>query len=265
MKAGQLIAAAIGVAVLAGSFGCSSDSNPTSPNSNVTQQEADDVATQSVVAIDIFGDDFANAAISTPAAPSPGPARAARAQWDTSFVSGIGLSYQASRTFFDAADNQLPYYGPNAVRMRWNSHASGLLVTARDSATVGHGVVLDVRGIQSAADTLQLDGTSSDSLLNKFVSYDGLRTRIYNWRSVFNLVNVRFPKSQLATGPRPIGTLTMAISVDRLRTYNRLDVESHFDVTVVVILNGSDTAVLVVDGRYTYSWNVATGSVTRLP
>src|SRR6185436_9423318 len=117
---------------------------PASPQPAVSQQEADDVALQTLVAVGIFGDDFGNAVSSTPAGPAARPFRAA---WDTTITSGSGLTYQASRDFYDAANNLLPGYGPTAVRLRWTSHAGGLIVTPRDSCTVGHALVLDVRGI----------------------------------------------------------------------------------------------------------------------
>ena len=260
MKMLRSAVALLGIALIAGVNGCSDDSNPTSPEPNVSQQEADDVALQTLLTVNIFGDDLGNAISSTPAGPA---ARPFRAQWDTTITSGSGLTYQASRTFYDAANNALADYGPTAVRLRWTSHAAGLVVTPRDSVTIGHALLLDVRGIQSAVDTLQLDGSQSDSLLNKFTSYDGLRTRIYNWRSTLTLINVRFPKSQVVTGPRPTGLATLAIAVDRLRTYNRLDVESHFDVAVVIVFDGSTVAHVLVDGRYAYNWDLLTGEITR--
>ena len=260
MRALRFATVLFGIVLLAGVSGCSDDSNPTSPEPAVSQQEADDVALQTVVAVGIFSDDFGNAVSATPAGPA---ARPSRAMWDTTITSASGLTYQASRDFYDAADNVLPDYGPTAVRMRWMSHAGGLIVTPRDSCTVGHALVLDARGIQSTVDTLRLDGIQTDTLLNKFTSYDGMRTRIYNWRSILSLINVRFPKSQIVTGLRPTGLVTLAIAVDRLRTYNHLDIESHFDVAVVITFDGSTVARVLVDGRYAYNWNLLTGEITR--
>lgn len=260
MRVLRFAVALFGFALFAGVSGCSDDSNPAAPEPAVSHQEADDVALQTMVALSIFGDDFGNAVSATPAGPAARPFRAA---WDTTITSGSGLTYQASRDFYDAADNLLADYGPTAVRLRWTSHAGGLIVTPRDSCTVGHALVLDARGIQSTVDTLQLDGTQTDTLLNKFTSYDGTRTRIYNWRSSLQLVNVRFPKSQVVTGLRPTGLVTMAIAVDRLRTYDHLDIESHFDVVVVITFDGSTIAHVLVDGRYAYNWNLLTGEITR--
>jgi hypothetical protein len=261
MKAHTLHAAILATALVAGAIGCGKDkSNPAAPQPAVTQEEADDVAIQTQFTFNIFGDDLGTAVASTPAGPA---ARPARALWDTTFSNGGGLTYEASRTFYDAADNPLADYGPTAVRLRWMSHASGLIHTPRDSATVGHALTLDVRGIQASDDTLKLDGTSADTLLNKFHSFDGTRTRLYYWRSSLQIINVRFAKDQIPTGPRPIGTATMTIAVDRLRSYDRLDVASHFDVSVVVTFDGSGVAVLVVDGRYTYHWDLDSGDVTR--
>lgn len=91
--------------------------------------------------------------------------RMSRAAWDTTFTTTAGLSCEATRPFYDAADNLLPDYGPTAVRMNWASHASGFVQSLRDSATVGHALALDVRGIQPTTDTLRFDGVSTDTLL----------------------------------------------------------------------------------------------------
>jgi hypothetical protein len=255
------IAAVLGFALLVSVAGCGSD-NPAAPGGSVSHEEADDVATQSLLSVNLFGDELGAAVGSTSSAPLT---RMSQTAWDTTFTTPAGLTYEASRTFYDAADNLLPDYGPTAVRMNWVSHASGFVATLRDSATVGHALVLDVRGIQPTTDTLRFDGVSTDTLLNRFRSLDGTRTRFYFWRSALTLADIRFLKSQIQAGtPRPTGVATMAIAVDRLRSYDRFDVASHFEVTAVFTFDGTDLAGILVDGRYAYRWNLVTGVVTRV-
>jgi hypothetical protein len=135
----------------------------------------------------------------------------------------------------------------------------------RDTATVGRNAALDLRGIQAGQDTLRLDGTALDTLLNRFRSFDGTRTRYFYWTSGLTIANVRILKSTLQTGFLPVGgTVTLVVSADRLRSNNRTDVETHLNVTVVITFNGTQLVDLVVDGRYRYRWNVETDEVTRV-
>jgi hypothetical protein len=186
----------------------------------------------------------------------------ARAAWDTTIVWN-GLSYEASRIFYDALDNELPDYGPLAVRMRWTSRAYGAYQGPRDTATVGHDAVLDVRGIQVAQDTVRFDGVCRDTLLNTFRSLDGLRVRYFYWVSELTVDRVRILKSTLPGGYPIDGTATYVVSADRLRSNNRSDVEVHFDAVVVVTFNGTNEPEIVVNGTYRYRWNLQTGQITR--
>src|SRR5262245_43235131 len=141
MRKHELCAAMLAAVLIAGFTGCSSDDGPTTPPSaNLSAQEADDVALQTLVTVGIFGDDLGGAIGSTPAAPFPfgahrTPTLAVRPNttlWDTTFTTGNGLVYSASRTFFDASDVALPDYGPTATRVHWTSQASGLITGPRD-------------------------------------------------------------------------------------------------------------------------------------
>jgi len=240
--------------------GCSKDKTPTSPGNLAGQDAADDLALQTVASVTVTGADL-NAAVST--VPS-GAAAPARAQWDTTFTQG-GLTFVATRNFYDIANNQLSGYGPTAVKMTWTSHVYGTAVFPRDTATVNHRATIDVHGIQPARDTLQFDGGVFDTLTNRFRSYDGTRTRYGLWRSYFTIDNVRILKSAIAAGiGYPIaGTASFAVSLDRLRSNNVGDVESHVDATVLVTFNGSTLADVVVDGTYHYKWNLVNGQITR--
>ena len=237
----------------------------TAPGGGVDQQAADDIAIQATTGLTVVGGDVEFAMTTIPLAPQAGARQAtpARALWDTT-VTWNGITYQASRTFYDAAGGTLPDYGPLAVRMRWTSRAYGTYQGPRDTASVGHDALLDVRGIQAGQDTIRFDGTCRDTLQNTFRSLDGLRVRYFFWTSSTVVDAVRILKSTLPAGGWPLsGTVTYTVSADRLRSNDRADVEAHFDATVVVTFNGTNQPEIVVNGVWRYRWNMVTGAVTR--
>lgn len=242
--------------------GCTS--KVTAPTGTMTQQTADDIAVQAAANMGVLNGDL-QFAVSTSPQPAPSGARRARpvaALWDTTFVYG-GITFQASRSFYDALDNLLPGYGPLATRLRWTSRAYGTYQGPRDTAIVGHAAVLDIRGIEVGQDTLKLDGTCQDTLQNTFRSLDGLTTRYFLWISGMTVNTVRLLKSTYGSGGPLDGTVTFVASADRLRSNNRGDVDIHYDATVVITFNGTLAPEIVVNGSYHYHWNLATGSITR--
>ncbi len=244
--------------------GCGS--KVTAPGTAFTQQTADDIAVQAATSLTVVVGDVQVATGSTPSAPSAGASQVspARAAWDTT-VTWNGLTYEASRTFYDVLDNELPDYSPLAVRMRWTSRAYGTYEGPRDTASVGHAATLDFRGIQAGQDTVRLDGVCRDTLQNTFRSLDGLGVRTFYWVSSTAVDAVRILKSTYSSGGWPIsGTVSYAVSADRLRSNNRTDVEAHFEAVVVVTFNGTNEPEIVVNGTYRYRWNMQTGQVTRV-
>jgi hypothetical protein len=254
---GSLAALALATLLLAG---CSSDKSPTSPANPAAQDAADDVALQTVASLSLTASDLQVAVGTVP----QGAARPTRVQWDTTFTQG-GLTYVATRDFFDAGNNLLPGYDPTAVKMTWTSHVTGTVEFPRDTATVVHRATIDVHGIQAGQDTLHFDGGVFDTLTNRFRSYDGTRTRFGYWKSYVTIEDVRFLKSAIAAGLGfPIaGRVTFAVSLDRLRSNSITDVESHLDATVVVTFHGTALADIVVNGAWRYKWNLVSGQVTR--
>jgi hypothetical protein len=256
---GMVVTTLIGGVAIAG---CSK--KVVAPPATMNQSTADDFAVQTVASLELLGGDVAVAVGSTPPSANVSPRVAPmRAQWDTSFTQN-GLTYEASRTFYDALDIALPGWTPTAVRLHWTSRAYGTVEWPRDTATVGHASVLDVRGIQAGTDTLVFGGTCLDTLLNHFQSLDGLRIRDFYWQSSLSIAAVRILKSTLQTSAAPIaGTLTLQASADRLRSNNRNDVEAHFDVTVVVVFHPNGEADVTINGTYRYLWEVDTGFIVR--
>jgi hypothetical protein len=257
---GRMATFFLAVVLVAG--GCGSD--PASPPTGLSQGEADDFAVSTMTSLQLIGGDLEAVLGGTPlAASAPARVRPARALFDTTYVWN-GITWEASRTYYDAADQVLASYGPTAVRVHWTSRAYGTTEGQRDTSTIGRSGVLDVGGIHASQDTLKLNGTSRDSLFIKFRSLDNTRMRYFYWTSLLVIDNVPALKSSLQTGFRPLsGTVTLAISADRLRSYNLTDVEAHLDVVVVITFDGSQYADLVVNGRYRYRWNVDSSEVTR--
>src|SRR5262245_8897288 len=251
--------------------GCGS-SRPTTPGGLAAQEAADDMAIQAVLSLNVVGGDLKGAVGSTPSRPQliatgfrVRPLRAASAQWETTYVQG-GFTFEAQRYFYDVNDVLLADWTPAAVRVSWASRAYGTAASVIDTTTLGHGALIDVRGIQSGQDTLKVDGGWSDRRQNVFCSLDGLRKRYFPWESATTIGAVRFLKSQIAVGPGPIpigGSVTFVVSADRLRSNNVADVVAHFDAIVVVTFNGTDTPTIVVNGTYHYLWHLSTNQVTR--
>lgn len=236
--------------------GCGTDSTSPQPTS-LSQEAADDIAMEAAFSLQLVGGDLEPVLGGQPLAPAGVTRmRPVQALFDTSYTYGE-LTYEASRTYYDALDVALPGYGPTAVRIHWTSRANGTRTGPRDTAEVKRAALLDVRGIQQAQDTLRFDGTNTDTLLIRFLSFDSTEVRYFHWISTLTLANVRILKSTLETGFQPLGgTLTLVVSVDRLRTYNVNDIAAHYSTTVVITFTGGMQADIVVDGRYRYHWDL---------
>ena len=244
--------------------GCGKDAaSPPAPMS-LSQGEADDLAVRAVISLQMIGGDLEPALGGQPISVVGEPrVRPARASFDTTYTYQ-GLTYEANRTCYDADELALPGYGPTAARIHWTSHAYGTTMSDRDTSDVSRTAVLDVRGINSGQDTLRFDGGNADTLLTRFRSFDMQSMRYYYWVSGLTMSDVRVLKSTLQAGFQPrSGTLTLVASVDRLRSYNRSDIASHVNVTIVVTFNGTSQADVEVDGRYRYHWDIDTGAVVR--
>jgi hypothetical protein len=239
--------------------GCGKTTSPTSPETALTQDAANDVAVQTNFALDQLGLDVDGALNNMGPMLTTRPAiLPLHAAWDTTVTFG-GLTATVSRNFYDADNVLLPGYGLTAVKMTWLSHIWGTTQTPRDTATVQHHSEYTFLGIQPT-DTLLINGTCADTLLNKFHSLDSLVTRCGYWRSVLTLHDVRFP----ITSQWPLsGTLTYVAKVDRLRSYDQTDVATHLSVVVVITFNGTSQPDVVINGTFHYKWDMANGTMIR--
>jgi hypothetical protein len=261
---GRLVIALALVSLSLAAAGCGTSSSPTNPGGPaMTQETADDFALQAQLALNQMGADVDGAVGGLGGGQGVQVARhllrPTSAQWDTSYTRG-GLTVEASANFYDAGNQVLPGYGPTAVKLLWSSRIYGTFESERDTATVGHAGALQITGIQPADTAGVINGSALDTLLSRFLSYDGTRSRYFYWTSSLAIANLVWPKTQ----PWPAsGTLTFTVRADRLHSNDRGDVEAHLTATVVVTFNGTSHPDLVVDRIFHYVWEMDTGSIVR--
>jgi hypothetical protein len=267
----RFTAPALALALAAALSGCGNNTSPLQP-SNLSQTSADDIAVQVGAGLGANSGgamlELGATAASVPGAPSLAPPemvmRVSVAAPDTTFSVG-GLTVILTRTFFNAQDQALPDYGPDAVRLVATSRIFGSISTPRYEASIGHAGSLDVRGIAPSADTLTFNGFAYDTVQSQFHALaDTARTRYLYWNSALTHADVKLLKDRVAN-PWPLsGTTTWAIVADRLRSNNRMDVEAHLNATVVVVYNGTQYPEITVNGTFRYRVNLLTGEVVRV-
>ena len=258
-----LIAGLVAVALFASSCG-DMTKRTTGPGTNLTQDTADDVALQVGLNLQSTGLEVEAAATSVAgSAPVQGTAATQAQVFDTTFARN-GITFEITRTFYGPLGEELPGYGPTAVRMVWTSRAYGTIETTRDTATIGHSGSLDVHGIQATKDTLTFAGLALDTLTNHFMSFDNTRERFMHAVSSLEYADVLLLKAR-DVNPWPLsGTATYDLVADRLRSNDLNDVETHLTAHVVVTFNGTSTPDIVVSGSFHYRFNLITGQLIRV-
>jgi hypothetical protein len=204
-----------------------------------------------------------------PAAATPAPAGAARASGtatvaaETTFTVGA-VTWHVVRAFYDAQGAPMADYDPVATtRMLTMADAHGSITMPRYSASFGHASSLDLRGLSVLQDTLWFNGVAHDTCQSAFASFDSTRTRHLYLESAATWTNVRWLKP-VATYPWPLGgTVVWNIQADRLRSNDVADVEVHLSALVTVTFNGTRFVPVVVNGTWTYTLDLLTGTVVR--
>jgi hypothetical protein len=243
--------------------GCGKSSSPTAPaGPAMTQDGADDAAQMSLLALDQLGLDAMGGAglILVPTSSTRRivvPGEAAR---ETTFTLGA-LNVSLDWRFYDPQDVELPDYGLTAVKLVWTSHIRGAIETARDTAVVRHHGHLTFTGIQPAGGSYTIDGAAADTLIDRFRSLDGGLVRDGSWKSALVLDAVVQPRALGA--PPSSGTLTFTVRVDRYRSGSFGTVERSWSAVVVVAFDGTTHPPVTVNGTWHYTWNMATGTMTR--
>lgn len=239
--------------------GCGKDS-PTEPGgTTVTSSDADDAAS-------LVGMSMARGLIGDPAllgVPGGGVAAPTNAAAETTIVTPF-VTWTLSRSFYNAFGLVQPAYDPiTTVRMTASARGVGTIRTTTDTVTFGSAASLEVSGLSILQDTLVCDGTRRDTLLASFQSplHD-----VHMHRSMLGAMTwsgVRYLEP-VNSHPWPLsGTATWTLSVNRLRTSDRTDVERHYDCTVVVVFDGTRNASLTVDRIHRYTLDLLDGHLLR--
>ncbi len=257
----------LALAVAVSLAGCGKDS-PTQPSGTAAQQDADD-ATQQVAFLMAQDNGTSLESQATPgqsmtASRGTAPMSAQGvASTDTTFTIG-SVTWTITRSFFNAIGTEQASYNPlTTVRMTLGSRGVGNIATAADTASYGTTGSLAITGLSAAQDTLTTNAARNDTLQVSFAPrFRG--GRIYTYLEGAELVENMVQLKPLTSTSWPLsGTATWTLKVDRLGSNNRGDVSRHFNVTVVVTFNGTQTPDVTTTGGYRYKMNLKTGLVVR--
>lgn len=257
-------AAWLGLAGLLALSGCSD--NPTSPESTLTQQDADLIAAQLATSLSssdggamVEIDAARDRAVSPAAGGFPTTASA-----ETTFWSG-DVNYTLTVTFYDAGGTELPGWDPTAVRMAVSARATGTFTSPQCTTSVAHSALHDVTGIEQTSDRLTFTGDAQDTLEADFTDLEPSSIETLDWRSATDWEDVVALKNTSAN-PYPLsGRLVWTAVADAL-FQPRLgqQVLAHHEVTAWVTFNGTRYPEIVVDGTYHYRADLETGTAQRV-
>ncbi len=274
LSRGALAALAAFVLVVAG---CSSgDDGPTSPGpggGEVTQNDADDLALQAVIAIDPWGAMIeSSGGLSAPGAIDVSP-RGGRFRldstlgdipvWhDTTFTLG-GLTFTLSRQYYDLfGDPQNDITGTtDSVYASSRVHGSG--ATGNFEATYGQSGWIGIGGLNPMKDVLHIAGQTSDTLTTHFTALYSDVERFCESRATTTLSGVAWSKPESGPTYPSTGTATVALAFTRFTDGSHGTVEKSVNATIVITFNGTATPHVVVNGTWHYEWNLDTGSLVR--
>jgi hypothetical protein len=239
--------------------GCGKNS-PTTTN-NVSQQDADDAAQQVGL---MMAQGNGGSPTATSAAPDLKSAGAEAVASDTTFVVGH-VTWTLTRAWFDAGGvEQLSYDPLTTVRVAVTSRGVGSIETVTDTASFGGAASIDIHGISILEDTLTTNVARHDTLACSFTPR--FRTgRVHTYAVSTGAWNDVVQLKPVNLHPWPIsGTAAWTLVIDRLATGDRGTVTKHFEVSVVVTFNGTQSATVTATGGYRYHLNLTTGAVTRV-
>ncbi len=237
--------------------GCSDES--TSPDL-ITQEEADDIATQ--VAASLATDNGGTlAALPLVMDEATSGTKAV----ETEEVTIGGITYRYSLMFFNAAgDTMVGGYDPlETTRLQMSLQAEGEIQTLRYQARLGHRSLLQVHGVNALADTLVMNGDRSDTLSSDFTALMTEYQRHFRLESHAEIENMRYLKP-VESGELPFdGLMTWQMTASRFRDAEQTQLLAQITVMVTVRFDGGETAVIEVEGGWTYRINLRTGAIER--
>ena len=246
--------------LLLGAFalaGCSDDDIPTVPNPVTSQTDADDVALIAGMTFDNVNTVFRSAIPS--GAPLPVDAVVLS---DTTFQRG-NVTFVLSRRYFNAAhvEQTVPDASTDSVVVGSRAFGTDSTTSTRYRVTVGHAGQLRIGGVIALRPTVTLEGAWSDTLDARFTALRAGVTRTFYSRVLTVANGIRIPKSG-GTGYPTAGQVVWTVHAERTRDGNRGDVEKTLDAVVTLTFNGSRFPVLTVNGTWSYTLDIDTGTIS---
>ena len=233
--------------------GCSDSDSPVGPDGALNQENADDAAVQTSIAL-------AGLHSTLDATTSVGTSTTA----DTTWTQG-NLTFHLSRRWFDAAGVAQPLPTATTDSIAVTTRITGSDSTAQWAATVGHAGTLGIGGLSPARSALWIDATRGDTLQTRFTRIGETTTRWFAARMLTTVQDVRWTKPadpSQATYPSA-GTITLVMSARRFTSAERTITDRTFDAVVLVTFNGTRFAHATVNGVFHYLIDLETGAVTR--
>jgi len=261
------------VLVVAGCSGGGGDP-PTSPGgSSLTQNDADDLAVQAVIAMGPWGTMIeASSGVSSPSSLPTSPrtsgfrldsAMGGIPTWyDTTLIVG-NLTITLSRRYYDLFGDSQDAPSSTTDSVFATSRVAGSVSDARFDATYGQTGWIGIGGINPALPTLHIDGQSSDTLTTHFSALYQDLERFCESRASTTLNDVAWVKPNGSPTYPASGTATIALAWTRFTDGSHGTIEKSANATIVITFNGTATPNVVVNGTWHYQWNLDTGEVVR--
>ena len=246
---------------------CSKDITPNAPRSTqITQQAADDVAHHFAATLARGGVPLDRVGTTSLEGMAHGGAFGLTPGKLQRLTDEAGLSWSLSVTFFDAAGGEQATYDPETTaRMSVLARVRGSLSTAEQQATIGIRRALDVTGLLPTETTLEIDGSAADTADCAFDASDGSSSREYHLLSAGELTDVRQLKDQTVNSYPLSGTARWEVAIDARAESAEGTRTAHYDALVRVTFNGTRHPTIEVDEHYSYTFDLETGEVRRLP
>jgi hypothetical protein len=261
--------------------GCSKGGDPTGPGgggSTLTQDDADDLALQSVIALDPWGPMIeASSGMSAPGAISPAPSGIPTAPrsgfrgdattgvpvWhDTTFTRG-NVTFTLTRRFFDLFGDSQDAYGPTTDSVYATSRVTGSVASPQFDASFGQAGWIGVGGLNPMISVLTISGQSDDTLSTHFTALNVDLERFCESRTSTTLTGIAWPKPSGSPTYPTEGTATIVLAFTRYTDGSRGTIEKSANATVIITFNGTANPTVSVNGTWHYVWNMDTGAVAR--
>lgn len=258
----RILPAALALAAFAAA-GCGKSTSPVGSAAPITQQQANDVASQVGTLLLASGGPSpipAALKIADPAKLSAiRPAGRFGAAAETTFV-GDGVTWSFAMRWYDGLGHEQATYDPlTTVRMQADSRASGSMSSANGSITLGTAGHLDIAGISALQDTLRTNASQADTL---DIAFSNDTTSVS-----FHLNCLGLASDVTEVKPRDLhypvrGGVSWSMDVAKHASGPAGTVDEHYHATAEVSFNGTHLVPLVIDHTWHYTLDLDTGVAT---